>query len=74
MSLTVQGPGDNQPIGCGPKPNHRERGPGSKTGHYSDRPNEKLVHAWDPVLGGFRMLPYSLVVEDNRPDPANDRG
>jgi DNA-binding CsgD family transcriptional regulator len=37
-----------------------------KIKEYSDRPKEKMVHAWDPVLGGFRMLPYSLVVEDNQ--------
>lgn len=45
-----------------------------KIREYSNRPNEKFFHAWDPVLGGFRMLPYSLVAEDNRPDPANDPG
>ena len=37
-----------------------------KIKEYSDRPKEKMVHAWDPVLGGFRILPYSLVVEDNQ--------
>lgn len=40
-----------------------------KIQEYSNRPNERLVYALDPILKEFRLLPYSLVAEDNGAKP-----